>query len=115
MARILVVDDEPIIAMTVADWLIDLGHVALGPAANLASALAWLDGEIDAAILDVTLGAQTTAQVAALLTQKGKPFAVVTGHDPDSLAAAFAPGLILPKPFGYESFRCLVKRLLRDR
>ncbi|HXT07113.1 MAG TPA: hypothetical protein VN715_09275 [Roseiarcus sp.] len=39
MARFLVVDDEPIIAMTIAEWLTDLGHTVLGPAADLASAL----------------------------------------------------------------------------
>ena len=112
MARILVVDDEPIIAMTIADWLGDLGHIALGPAANLASALSWLDEDVDAAILDVTLGAQTTILVAARLAERGAPFVVATGHAPEMMDGAFAQGLLLPKPFGFETFRCVVARLL---
>ena len=112
MAQILVVDDEPIIAMTVADWLADLGHGVVGPASDLAEALALCEAPLDAAILDVSLGAVTTEAVAARLTARGAPFAVASGHDAASLHPAFAPGVPLPKPFGFETFRRVVAQLL---
>lgn len=112
MARILVVDDEPIIAMMVADWLADLGHTVLGPAGDLKSAVALAQDAIDAVILDVTLGVQTTATLAEQLAERGVPFAVATGHDGASVGAAFAGGLMLPKPFMFETFRRAVCRML---
>jgi CheY-like chemotaxis protein len=111
MARFLVVDDEPIIAMTIADWLADLGHTVLGPAGDLASALALAEEQIDGAIIDISLGRHTTVALAVRLVEHGVPFAVASGHAPETINAAFAEGLILPKPFGFEAFRCIVKRL----
>ncbi len=115
MARFLVVDDEPIIAMTIADWLADLGHVVLGPAADLASALALAEEEFDAAILDISLGRHTTVSLAVRLIERGVPFAVASGHAPETINAAFAQGLVLSKPFGFESFRCIADRLLQPK
>src|ERR1700761_7734577 len=105
MARILVIDDEPLIAMAVSDWLADLGHEVVGPAADRASALALVEQPIDAAILDVTLGKDDSAPVARRLIDKKVPFAVASGHEVRSLEQPFASGLELPKPFGFENFR----------
>jgi len=113
MAKILVVDDEPIIAMTMADWLSDLGHEVVGPASDLAEALPLCDGPFDAAVLDVSLGSRTTEEIAARLTERDVPFAVASGHDAGSLHPSFARGLPLPKPFGFEMFRLTVEKLLR--
>jgi CheY-like chemotaxis protein len=115
MAKILVVDDEPIIAMTMADWLGDLGHEVVGPASDLAEALPLCDAPLDAAVLDVSLGSRTTEEVAARLAARSVPFAVASGHDAGSLHAAFSGGLALPKPFGFETFRLTMERLLGDR
>ena len=114
MANILVVDDEPIIAMTMSDWLSDLGHDVIGPAGDLDEALALALGEtaLDAAILDVSLGARTTEALAARLRERGVPFAVASGHDAASLSAVFTHGRLLPKPFGFETFRRTVEALL---
>ena len=112
MAKILVVDDEPLIAMTIGDWLNDLGHEVVGPANDLGAALSLCEAPLDGAILDVSLGSRTTEAVAARLAERGLPFAVASGHDVASTPAAFAAGLPLPKPFGFETFRHLVQRLL---
>ena len=114
MARILVVDDETIIAVTIADWLDDLGHVVVGPAADVPNALGLAEQPLDAAILDITLGRETTRAVALRLTERGVPFAVATGHDAASIDAAFAQRPLLPKPFGFEKFRQVVDQLLQD-
>jgi CheY-like chemotaxis protein len=114
MAKILVVDDEPLIALTVSDWLTDLGHDVVGPAGDLSDALTLCETPLDAAILDVSLGARTTEAVATRLAERGLPFAVASGHDVGSTPAAFARGLPLPKPFGFETFRQFVERLLSE-
>ena len=113
MAQFLVVDDEPIIAMTICDWLADLGHTVLGPASDLASALALTEEALDGVILDVTLGPQTTVAVAVRLIELGVPFAVASGHDAKTMDPAFASGSPLPKPFGFETFRHVVEQLLK--
>jgi CheY-like chemotaxis protein len=115
MARILVADDEPLIAMSIADWLADLGHSVDGPAASLTEALALVEGPIEAAILDVTLLDKTSLPVARRLLARGVPFAVATGHDVASLDEVFSAGLPLPKPFGFESFRQTVEKLLAQK
>jgi CheY-like chemotaxis protein len=115
MAQILVVDDEPIIAVTVADWLDDLGHSVIGPASSLPAALALAEQPLDAAILDISLGAEKTVAVAQRLIDRGAPFAVATGHDPADIDAVFAKGILLPKPFGFETFRNVVERLLQEK
>jgi CheY-like chemotaxis protein len=112
MARILVIDDEPLIAMAVSEWLADLGHVVVGPAPDVASALALTEEPIDAAILDVTLGKDDSTPVARRLIDKKIPFAVASGHEVETLKEPFASGLALPKPFGFENFRQVVERLL---
>ena len=50
MAKILIVDDEPLITAMLEDWLSELGHDVVGPAHNLAKALELAESEIDAAI-----------------------------------------------------------------
>jgi CheY-like chemotaxis protein len=112
MARILVADDEPLIAMAIADWLADLGHAIDGPASTLAEALSLVDGPIDGAILDVTLLDRTSLAVARRLIARGLPFVVATGHDVRSLDPVFAAGAPLPKPFGFEAFRRAVESML---
>ena len=56
MAKILIVDDEPLITAMLEDWLSEMGHDVVGPAHNLANALELAKSEMDAAIVDVSLG-----------------------------------------------------------
>jgi DNA-binding response OmpR family regulator len=112
MARILIVDDEALIAMMVEDWLSDMGHTAVGPAHDLDSALALVEADLSAAILDLTLGAQVSYPVAGRLRELGVPFAFATGHGRDFLTPEFRDAPQLPKPFEFETFRSLVEGLL---
>ncbi len=81
MSRILVVDDEPMISMLLADWLDELGHETLGPSHDAASALALIEASPpDAAIVDVSLGAESGYRVAECLAKRNIPFVFATGH-----------------------------------
>jgi CheY-like chemotaxis protein len=114
MSKILVVDDEPLIAMMIADWLAEQGLETLGPAHSVAQALALLESETaDAAILDVSLGNDDSYEVAEVLSAKNIPFAFATGHGADTLAKRYTDVITVSKPFDFEIVRSVVARLLQ--
>ena len=101
--RILVVEDEPLIAMTLMDDLADLGCCVVGPAHSVAQARTLMETEtIDGALLDGNLSGQRVDELAAALTQKSKPFAFVTGYGREALPAGFQHAQIVEKPFTRE-------------
>ena len=85
MARILVVDDEPLISAMTEEWLSELGHVVVGPAHNLAAALELAEMDMDAAIVDVSLGKDNSYPLAEALSARGVPFALATGYGRDGI------------------------------
>jgi len=109
--RILVVDDEPLIAMMLEDILDDLGCAVVGPAlgADEAEALA-REAAIDAAILDLNLGDRTSHSIAALLRERGIPFVVASG-DGEAAAVPGADGA-LNKPFWPATVEAALTRLI---
>lgn len=73
--RILLVEDDPIIALGVAQSLRDAGAVVIGPAHTVAKALHIIrDGAIDAAVLDYRLESETASPVAQRLSDLDVPF-----------------------------------------
>jgi len=105
MSRILVLDDEPLIAMMLEDWLIELGHQVVGPAHTVANALELTEREaIEAAFLDLNLGAGISYAVADALTAKTVPFAFMTGHG-GAVQANYADAPVLAKPFDFEALK----------
>jgi CheY-like chemotaxis protein len=98
--RILVLEDEGLVAMHMEDLLCDLGCEVVGPISTVDDAIATLGGEtIDAALLDVNLGDGTTSYpVAARLRQTGVPFAFVTGYGAKGLDEQFRTVPVLSKP-----------------
>ena len=115
MARILVLDDEPLISLMVQAWLTELGHETVGPASSVGGALGLIDGApLDGAILDVSLGDEECYCVADALRDRGVPFAFATGHSHIGVAARFRDALVLPKPFDFEAVKAMVTKLVDD-
>ena len=85
--RVLVVEDEALVAMELADILERQGCGVIGPAASVAQALALLDGRLDAALLDLNLNGEPGLPVAAALGDRGVPFVVVSGYAEDQVSA----------------------------
>src|SRR5258708_19956460 len=85
MAKILVVDDEPLITAMLEDWLSELGHDVVGPAHNLAKALELAKSEIDAAIVDVSLGKDNAYPLVEALMARGLPLARAPAHGQDGI------------------------------
>ncbi len=112
MAKILLVEDEPLISAITEEWLSELGHEVVGPAADLASALKLADTPIDAAIVDVSLGRQSGYPLADILTARGVPFVFATGYGQEGLDPAWRGRPTLSKPFEFENFRKAVEGIL---
>jgi CheY-like chemotaxis protein len=99
--RVLVVEDEMMIAMLVEDMLADLGCAVVGPAHGLEAALELACGDevIDAALLDVNLAGQPVFAVADALRAKGVPAIFSTGYGEAGLRDVDQGATVLQKPF----------------
>jgi len=103
--RILVLEDEMLVAMLVEDMLAELGCVVVGPASSVTEALALLAaGPVDSALLDVNLSHGGSGYaVADALAARAIPFAFVTGYGRISLRAPHRDRPVLQKPFRMEA------------
>jgi PAS domain S-box-containing protein len=111
--RILVIEDEPLVAMDVESSLTAAGCEVVGPAATLERAKLLIEDEgCDAALLDVNLAGQSVDELATLLTRKNRPFAFVTGYGRDALPSGFRGAVVLGKPFGADQLLATVEVLL---
>jgi CheY-like chemotaxis protein len=106
MPLIFVADDEPLIAMVIADWLTDLQCKILGPVSTSREALALIERTCpDAAILDVRLADGTSYGVAERLRMRGIPFAFASGQDAGEIDPRFRDAPLLSKPFDLLAIR----------
>ena len=98
--RILIVEDEALIAMMVEDFLEELGWNVVGWAAGTERALAMArDADIDAAVLDVNLCGHDSFAVADVLSERQIPFVFATGYGEGGVADRFRAVPTLTKPF----------------
>jgi CheY-like chemotaxis protein len=111
--RILIVEDEPLIAMMLEDFLDALDRVLAGSADGVEPALALIEqGGIDAAILDVNLrGGEQSWPVADRLAELGIPFVIATGGAGDTIAEAHRDRPVLSKPFTMRSVEAILDTL----
>jgi CheY-like chemotaxis protein len=97
--RVLLVEDEALVAMMIQECLTEYGHSVVGPIGRAAEALAAAkQGEFDAAILDINLSDGMAYPVAEILSQRGVPFAFVTGYEADRVDERFSNVPVLQKP-----------------
>lgn len=97
--RILVVEDEWLIALDIQDLLEGWGCTVLGPVATAAAAIDLVaDDPPDAAVLDVHLDGGTSEPVAAALRGWGRPYLVLTAYQRSHLSGALLDASLLSKP-----------------
>ena len=100
MPRILIVEDEPLIALTVEDMIIELGYDVAGIVGRLDEALAFVEREtFDGAVLDVNLGRDRIDLVADALALKSCPFVFTTGEGQSGVPAGHVGRPCVSKPF----------------
>jgi CheY-like chemotaxis protein len=110
--HILVVDDEPLVSMLVADWLVELGYHVVGPVGILREAKQLIEeARLDGALLDVNLGNGDSFTLADSVRAKGIPLAFITGHVSEALPQRFKGLPVLSKPFEFDAMRELVAGL----
>jgi CheY-like chemotaxis protein len=98
--RILVVEDEMLVAMNIEDMLLALGHEVAGLASRLQPALQLAqEGDFDLAMLDVNLAGETSFPVADILRQRGIPYLFATGYGIDGIEEGYRGAPVLQKPF----------------
>ncbi len=113
--RVLVVEDEPLIAAEIATTLELAGFKIIGPTSSVSHALALMEGDgCDAAVLDVNLGQETSEPIARGLMSDGKPFVVVSGYARAQLPQIFRTAPLIGKPLSSAMLEAEVKRLVTN-
>ena len=110
--RILLVEDEVLIAEMVVDMLVGLGATVIGPATTLEKGLALAGSEeIDAAVLDVNLRGQRIDPIADMLTARGIPVLFATGYGM-AAGANRQDAPVIDKPYSQERLASALVRAM---
>ncbi|MET4045336.1 DNA-binding response OmpR family regulator [Bradyrhizobium sp. RT6a] len=114
MASVLLVEDESLIRMMIADMLAELGHSLAGEANDLQSGLLLASAPgVDAAILDIQLGRDSSEPIAVALRGRGIPFAFASGYGAGGVPTGFKDHPVLQKPFPMDELERCLATLLR--
>jgi two-component system, response regulator PdtaR len=98
-ARVLVVEDEAIIALDIADQLTRAGFQVVGPVPSVSKALTLIAAAgCDIAVLDVNLRNETAEPIARELRSRSTPFLFLSAVSRDRLPPEFDNEVLLPKP-----------------
>jgi CheY-like chemotaxis protein len=103
--RILVVEDEYLIAMSLQDALENAGAVVVGPVPSIDKAIQTIDSEpnIDAAVLDVNLGGVLAYPIADMLIARKIPFVFTSGYEDNALGDRYSQVKNCPKPYLFQA------------
>lgn len=117
--RVLVVEDEMIVAMLLEDLLTELilGCEIIGPAANVEQALKMIEtaGVLHAAVLDINLNGVKSYPVADELAARNVPFVFSTGYGRKSLHNGYSSSPLLQKPFSLQEISDAITELLAPK
>jgi PAS domain S-box-containing protein len=108
---ILLVEDEPLVSMMLAEMLSGFGHIVDGPYNRLSDAVrAAESNDIRAGILDINVGGEKSYAVADVLTMRNIPFIFVTGYSADGIDSRFTHVPVLQKPIEPKKLRAVLLR-----
>jgi DNA-binding response OmpR family regulator len=97
--RVLIIEDEPLIAHTLEDALIDAGFQIAGVVGKLEKALSLIEsGACDVAIIDANLAGVSASPAAIALASRGLPFIVTSGYSQEQLPGRFPGATFIQKP-----------------
>jgi len=114
--RVLVVEDEALVAMLMEDGLADAGAEVVGPACSVDEALGLIervacDGGLSAAVLDINLEGANVSPVADRLAALSVPFVFATGYGEGCDRCGYATAPVLAKPFDPDALVAAVEGL----
>jgi DNA-binding response OmpR family regulator len=113
-ARVLVVEDEYLVAVLIEQILEAAGCIVLGPIPRVPEALDAVDhDDYDAAVLDVNLAGERINPVADALSERDVPFMFVTGYGANALPSEYAERPYIGKPFRMAELLGMLSSILK--
>lgn len=113
--RVLVAEDESLVALALCEVLQECGLEIVGPCASVSEALRTIRGaDFDAAVLDVNLNGEMIYPAAELLAERNIPFIFMTGYGPETIDARFRGVLAMHKPVEREKLLRLFRTVSPD-
>lgn len=114
--RVLVVEDEAIVAMLIEDMLTDMGHQVAAVAGRIEAALeAARTLELDVAILDVNLNGVRSDAIAHALMERGVPVVFATGYGASGVPEEWRNHPTLQKPFQPEGLASAIEQAVKPK
>jgi DNA-binding response OmpR family regulator len=111
--RILLVEDEPMIAFALEDMVLELGYDVVGPAHRLNEALELArEADFNAAVLDVNLNEEPSFPIADLLRERGIPFLFATGYAEGGVGWNGGQATVIAKPYSLEQLGRALEQLI---
>ena len=112
---VLLVEDEVMIRMMVADMLDELGYRVAGEAGDIDEAVRLVQAtDFDIAILDVNVNGKVISPVAEAVRLRERPFVFATGYGSEGLPEKFRDSPVLQKPFQMATLKRAIEDALRD-
>jgi DNA-binding response OmpR family regulator len=116
LPRILLAEDEALLALLLAERLEQAGFRIAGPATSVAAALALIEQEgCDAAVLDIQLGNETAAPVVHALRDRNIPYLTLSGYSETQRLPVFEDAPMLVKPVRMHDLVACLKRCLAQK
>lgn len=113
--RVLVIEDEAMVAFLIEDMLGEMGHEVGAVASRVQQGLELAKtGAFDFAIVDVNLDGQPSYPIAEILAERGVPFVFATGYGARGLDARFAGTPVLAKPFVMADLQRVLSHVVGD-
>jgi DNA-binding response OmpR family regulator len=113
--RVLIVEDELLVALLIEDFLVELGCSPLGPCGSLANALtAARTEEFDLAVLDVNLAGEQVYPVAEVLVERQIPFLFLSGYGDEAIPADHREWKVCAKPFRGDDLATMMSAVLES-
>lgn len=108
--KVLILEDDALVALDLADVVLDLGHEVVGPCMTVDAALEkYRSTPVDFGLLDFNLGVETSAAVADAFSGGDTPYAFITGYRLETLPPRFRSVPVLAKPVSLSSLAALLR------
>jgi CheY-like chemotaxis protein len=111
--RVLIIEDEPIVAMLAEDMLESIGCEIAGIAASAAEARAAIEAmSFDLVMLDINLDGEDGLAIADILKARGIPFVITSGYAAQGLAQHHPDAPVLAKPYAIAALEAAINRCI---
>ncbi|KKX32886.1 response regulator [Rhizobium sp. LC145] len=113
--KVLIVEDEGLVALMIEDMLQDLGCEVIASVSRLADARTIAaKAEVDLAVLDVNLAGEPSFSVAEILRNRQIPFIFSTGYGMEGLPDEFGGHPVIGKPFSSGELQQIIAGVVDD-